>query len=294
MRKILLSFLILLTTALLCNAPAITAYADTLPKPSLKIEVIGLVGEYYLDLLVDNALNTLYSDEVYSQLNVEFVEYADALRTFRDPNSHHYWKLDGGLPMINGQNLGLTDADSVNFGYMVPTSFQIVIIKENKDIIITGEATRMQFNSNMVLDLTNHVSLVDGETNIYEFTGNVVEVDAIKESILGFLYRLFITLAVELLIAIFIFKVTKKQAIIIIIIVNILTQIMLNAILLNFTSHTLNPIIDFASIFFSLELFIIGLEMLTCRFLIKGYSPVKLLFYGFVANFVTALLTFVV
>ena len=293
MKKILLSFLILLITVLLCDATQVTVYADTLPRDGLKIEVIGIEGEYYLDLLVDGAINTAYSDEIYSELNVEFVEYADALRAFRNPDSHKYCTLDAG-PWISGQDLELTEESSVSFIYTVPTNFRIVIIKENKDIIVTSEVTRTQFNSNMVLDLTNNVSLVEGETSIYEFTGSVVEVGAVEGRVLGFLYRLFITLAVELLIAIFIFKITKKQAIKIIIIANILTQTIVNLLLLNLPTITSNPIMDYGTWFFYLELGIIGLEMLAYRFMIKEYRPKKLLLYGFVANFVTAILTFVV
>ena len=228
MKKILLSFLILLTAVLISDAPQVTVYADTGPKPSINVEVIGIEGEYYLDLLVNKPINSAYLDDIYSELNVEFVEYADALMAFRNPNSHKYWILDGSRPMVNGENLSLTEEGSISFTYMVPTNFRIVIIKQNKDIIVTSQVTRTQFYSNMVLDLTNNVSLVEGETNIYEFTGSVIEVGAVEGRVLGFLYRLFITLAVELLIAIFIFKITKKQAIKIIIIANILTQIMLN------------------------------------------------------------------
>jgi len=79
MKKVLLAFLILFTATLLCNTPVMTVYADTGPKPSLEIEVIGIDGKYYLDLLQDTATNSSYSDEVYSTINEEFVEYADAL-----------------------------------------------------------------------------------------------------------------------------------------------------------------------------------------------------------------------
>lgn len=294
MKKLLLLFLILLSAVLISDAPQVTAYADTLPKQSINIEIIGIEGEYYLDLLVEGSVNTYRADDIYSQLNTEFVEYADTLKTFRNENSYKYWLLDGGRPMVRGEDLGLTNAESTLFTYMVPTNFRIVIIKENKDIIVTSEVTRTQFNSNMVLDLTNNVSLVEGETSIYEFTGSVVEVGAVEGRVLGFLYRLFITLAVELLIAIFIFKITKKQAIKIIIIANILTQTIVNLLLLNLPTITSNPIMDYGTWFFYLELGIIGLEMLAYRFMIKEYRPKKLLLYGFVANFVTAILTFVV
>ena len=270
-KRLLLAFLILLNTVFLCSAPGITAYADTGPKPSIEIEVIGIEGEYYMDLLVDGAVNSTSSARVYSDLNVEFVEYADALKVFRNTTSRRYWNLDGTMPMVSGHNLGLTDAGSVDFGYMVPTQFKIVIIKENKDIIVASEFTRTQFNSKIMLDLTSNVNLMEGETNIYEFTGNVLEVGALKEKILGFLYRLFITLAVELLIAIFIFKITKKQAIKIIIIVNVLTQIMLNVVLLNLPRVTLDPVMFYSVLFLYLEVAIICSEMIIYKF-IKGFA----------------------
>ena len=294
MKKILFSLLILLIAVLVCSTPQVTAYADTLPKPSIRIEVAGIEGEYYLDLLVEGSVNTEYLDDIYLELNTDFIEYANALSAFRNADSHKYWLLDGARPMVRGQDLALTDAESVLFTYMVPTSFRIVIIKENKDIIITNQVKRTQYNSNMVLDLTGNVSLVEGETSVYEFTGSVVEVGALEEKILGFLYRLFITLVVELLIAIFIFRLTKKQAIKIIIIANILTQTMLNVVLLNLPRITLTPIMDYGPLFFYLEIVIICMEMLAYKFLIKHYSPTRLLLYAFVANFVTAILTFIV
>lgn len=294
MRKLLLAFLILLAVISIFDEPTITAYADTGPKPTLDIEVIGLEGPYYVDLLRDKPVNTTFSDIIYSELNAEFVEYADALREYRNADTNYFWYLDGVMPTTQGENLGLTDAEKVHFGYMVPTVFRIVIIKENKDIIVTNEVTRTQFYSNMVLDLTSNLNLSEGETNVYEFTGDVIEVGAVKERALDFLFRLLITLAVELLLAIFVFRLTKKQAIKVIIVINLITQILLNIIILDLSLPVLNVVQFYSRTFLFLEIAIMSFEMLAYIHLIKDYSLKRLVGYAIIANLITTFLTFIV
>ncbi|MGD9901560.1 MAG: hypothetical protein AB7S44_03380 [Spirochaetales bacterium] len=293
MKKLLLLFSVLLIATFIATTPLTKVYADTIPSPSLSIAVVGIEGNYYVDLLVDEAVNTTSSDAVYSALNVSFIEYADALRAYRNASSNAYWILDNVIPVISGQNLTLTDAETTSFHYR-PTTFRIVIIKENKDIIVTDYVTITQYSSLMTVNLSDNVSLMAGETTIYEFTGLVTENANTGTIILGFLYRLLLTLLVELLIAIFIFKFTKKQAIKIIVLINIATQIIANLLLFVLVGFIVNPIINFPYVFLGTELLVVGLEMVAYYFLIKDYDKKKLLLYALVANLVTALLSFIV
>lgn len=192
------------------------AKADTGPKPTLKIIVENPPKEeYYLDLLIDYP-----SDNGYIWLHEEEYdsEKLQILRDYRDGD----WrtaKVTGTKVPLTGNLIGEVSEEKMihDFGYVgVPNRFRIIILTSDNEIITSD-----------VIETTAFDSVVT-----YKFENNeVIKKPIVFEIIPQFLFTFLSTLIIEGIILI-LFKFKLRDNYKPFLIINFLTQLFLNSILI--------------------------------------------------------------
>ena len=271
--------------------------ADMGPKPLLNLYVKGLdVDYYYLDLLVDRSKDADYITYYLGIQNILTDDQrleVEALINYEDPDDYYLALLEGTkFPMWGSVN-GVLQNDGSHlhkFSYVgVPEDFKIIILTSNGDILVSDLVHRDYFQAEMIYDLSDFTILeqdIESDTEaFYPITRiGIVNVEEIpfRDTLSCFYMRMFITVIAELGVAYFIFKFKAKKSLIVIIVVNIITQLLLNAVMFaqweGFNSLML---------FIFLELLVVLLEFVAYYFLFKEGSKKDILKYALTANLVT-------
>lgn len=218
-KRILLTALAfaVLVTFLLPNV----AFADMGPKPSVTVSFEGLEdeGEFFVTLLSSEPSTGPYSvydpsDEYSSWLSEENPEIWQKFVDYVDVDGYYFL-----------QYFKACSADTpFSWTYYPPQTFKVLIYLPLKDtFIVSGICERYAFDSDFV------VSITLGEIQTSQtYTGTTVEknYDFLWQSV-SLLARIAGTIGIELLIAL-IFRFTNKKQILLILYVNLATQILLN------------------------------------------------------------------
>jgi len=281
--KLLLGAIVLVL--MMISSFKITTSADTGPKESVKISIEGNTSGMYLTLLSSKeGSGPWYVSE-------EDIEGADSIDTkFSD-----YAATDSFYYLYNYSSI---EDGSYHWGYYPPETFKIVIYDSVNDKIITDgiEYTREYFNTIYTLTLTDSSYNVD-VTSYDTFTVDDESGDT-KNLVLGFLLRLVICLAIEVVIA-FLFKIKRWQYLVVVC-VNVTTQLILNLILLLIIKNNgFNEAMLYTTYTF-VEIAIIGIEWLAYILFINRankeneISKLKLLIYSLSANAASFVLGFII
>jgi len=229
-------FMTLVCAILLLTAMAVPVHADTGPKPSVVIKVEGLAGrECWVTLLSDRwstgphsspyradedgvlrdregGVPDLASHEDMDPVWQAFLRYA--VKTF---NQEGLYFLD---------YLGQTNDGYFRWGYYPPTRFKIALYFPQSDTLAVTDAfyERYAFDSGYTVDVSE-VSLDVGGV----VTGLTAQ-ESYRLAIepLGLLFRMVLTLGVELLIARRLFDLREKRQAALILGANLVTQLLLN------------------------------------------------------------------
>lgn len=231
-------------------------YGDAGPKPSVTIDIHGLEGQtYYTTLLSPDKHLGPYSifDEEYPEeawyhegeddypIYKKFVDYTPPegyyfLQFFRNTSQDH----------------------RLNWTYFPPNEYKVLIyLPQGERFIVSSEAY-----SNYAF-ATRYVATVEGDEIILTKGYKVV-----KEA-LSLIGRIILTILVEVGIA-RLFKIRQKELIRLIVVVNIVTQILLN-VLLNFTSFYLGKLLAIVLLFL-LEMVVFIIEATIYGFTFKRLS----------------------
>lgn len=284
MKRIILGLLI--TIVLFINIVSVSA--DIGPKPSIEIIVKGIDEVYYLDLLSDERG---FGDDFYLSLSDETQAAVTLLREYEDEDGYTLHMLNDHTPVPIGNIQGEKQSDgtySNYFSYRVPHTFKIIILRENKDIIVTEIISTELFNSKITIDLSDSTSytVIDSENNVYRFNETIKEDIPFQKTVIGFIIRLVLTILIECLVAYYIFKFRGMKTLKIIFLVNLFTQLALNIVLFR-SPHILYVLILFVFI----EPIIFVVEGIMYSIFIKERSKKLLWLYALVANLVTGFLT---
>ncbi len=201
-------------------------FADSGPKPTLEITVVNLDdSNYYLDLLGNDAEYSCFIaanewEEYKSMYDQPIYKYdkdgwkAILMRT---------WLLNGkltGKPAETDNN-GNVLSMKHSFGYVgVPKVFKIIIQKSDGTVQVSDIIHNNHFNAHVKYDM--------GNNKVLSVSGNVLKkgVELNSKFFMDYLWRVILTLVIELLIAIPFFY-RKKKRIVIIAGVNLVTQTLL-------------------------------------------------------------------
>ena len=220
MKKRMISLLLLVL--LLLPLVTVTVSADMGPKPGTSITVHPGGGEYaVVTLLAQGESNgphwTIGPDDEPSSWVAKDERLAQAwyvFRDYRDPDGYHFW--------------GEIYEGSVTWGYFPPEEFKIAVYYPEYGILWVSEDSyeRYAFDSDFRLNLPAvGAGAQSGEVDmVLKKTSNL------GSELAGFLFRVLLTLAMELAVARF-FGLTDEGQKKLILRVNLLTQVGLNLLL---------------------------------------------------------------
>lgn len=191
----------------------INAFADIGPKPSLTIDVTGDVKgkEYYIALLSPH--ETHYTDEyVDKQPSVWRELYGFSL-------TDEYYIYNS--PAVDRVYYGMTGSDSATWGYHPPQEFKILLyFPESGSFIVSEKLEKYAFSSYFTVKVNGDAMTVDKNGGV---RGVLVEIG-------GLIIRIALTVLIEIGVALG-FGYRGKRELRLILIMNIITQILLNALI---------------------------------------------------------------
>lgn len=223
----------LLCALLLLGSMILPAFADTGPKPSVNITLKNLPAEPCYVTLLSTVPSTGPHSSIWKR--------NEAGERVRNHNiGYDFYGADWERPVYDGflayemsdpdelyflQTFGLAENGSYRWGYYPPREFKVLLFFPEMGIFaVTDElCERYAFDSYFTIDLDG-VELVPGET---------ARLDAVKSydytwEYLSLAARVVITIALELAVAWF-FRLRTKRALAVILPVNLITQLALNA-----------------------------------------------------------------
>ncbi len=238
-------------------------YADLAPHPSVTVTIEGFPdNNVYGTLLSKTESYGPYSCDDIERKKPGDVEGAKAFDAFYDYALHDSFFFWGDIHFFQKGNY--------HWGYYPPEVFKVFIYDPVKDIVYASEE-----KSNYAFDSYYRVRLQD------DGTLSVTETPHFETIICEFLIRVFITVLVELMIAI-LFGYRDEKSIKIIIAVNCITQVILNLTLSLFvffdgpsTWDVLLPVS---------ELIVFLIEAVVYSIWLKMRSKKRAVLYALVAN----------
>ncbi len=266
----------LILLLLLCCALAIPAKAnaDVGPKPSLKVIVKNPPKcEYYLDLLVD--YESKYSYENVKRDEVKYPDMYDMLKNYRG-NGWRPALVTGTKVPLFGNLEGIRKGEEMvhEFSYVgVPDKFKVIIVTEDKDIIVSKNAVeRKTFRSTAYFDCNTRRLSQDSVVLAY---------------IVQFIVTCTATLIIEGLVLI-LFGFNIKQNWKPFLLINVFTQLMFTASVFKvmYTSGVIAALLTYVPF----ELLILAVEAtLFSKYLVQ-HSKQRRIAYAITANIISFVL----
>lgn len=272
---------ILIILLLLVLMPS-TSMADMGPKPSVNIEVNNLKEnqEVYITLLSKEESTGPFSKVTELQSHEEYLE--DGFNKFKSIEDKDGYYFLGNLDLLKGNG-------TYSWSYYPPQDFKIALyFPEQNLVLISKPYSRYAFNSNFKLNYKD----MDLKDEVYYFDNeiSIKKVRDINKEIKSFSLRLVLTIIIEYLVALMMFRPTKYQTKLIIK-TNIFTQVLLNlAISLILYFH---DFLAFAIIFIPCEIFVFIIEGVIYKKLLnqnlpENKKPAMPMLYAFIANLISA------
>jgi hypothetical protein len=243
--------------------------ADIGPKPFVAIEISGMGEQTYTMTLISREAhgpNFFYED--YLEFHESWMEYHPIME-YVDSEGYRWigWHKE-----MHGDG-------EFKWSYYPPQNFKILIMTEDNQIYTSAVLERYAFASYFRADVTD---VVQGEAEAIKVIQTVEPDYHYSKEILTFLIRLVLTIAIEIGVAL-LFGFKGKE-LVVILLVNAVTQIILNVILnaVTYYSGQLAAVL----LFILGEALVISVETVFYAFYFKTKS-VKALLYGIIANLVS-------
>lgn len=280
MRRKILFFLLCLV--LLTFQLTIPVKADMGPKPSVVINFTGLTGErYYVTLLSETASTGPHSS--YDSSHIKRIMENDADNAIWE-KFEFYQDKDGFYFLQYFEDC--SEDSEFTWGYYPPERFKILLYfpEENKFVGSEEIYERYAFDSYYSVDCNNmdirsviRIAPLEAERS-YDYTWEIISL----------ILRIIATIIIELWIAL-LFGYRRKKQLFIIIVINILTQTMLNVILNLINYKGGSQAFEFHYIWMELLIFVMeacAYSILLPRYLYKGkpLTAASISMYAFTAN----------
>lgn len=265
-RSLVLGFCLCLTLLL---GAALPARADTGPKPSVTITLEDLpAGRAYATLLSKSDSSGPYSayydyGDRFASLNVERGIW-DALKAYSDGDGFFF------LGFVQD----VTESKTVSWSYYPPETFKLLIyLADSNTFLISGTESRYAFDSLFAADCSGGTIAL----NRTLVSGN---------RIAGIALRVVCTILIELGIA-WLFRLRGRREILVIVLTNLVTQILMNLVLMTGPSggrllHSLSWLLNF--LLCELCVFIVEAVIYSKKLRNETRTPGKLVLYAFLAN----------
>lgn len=201
----------------------VTAFADIGPKDSVVIYINGVESgrEYYIALLEE------WEESPY---NDKYIEDRDSVWK----KIYEFSRADGFYPAnspVDDPYRKMTGDDSARWGYYPPQTFKVLLyFPDNESFLVSEVLHKYAFDSYFTVDVNgNSLTAAKGGGG----KGIITEV-------VGLLIRVVLTVLIEIGIA-FVFGYRGKRELKLILITNVITQVLLNA-LIAAADYSLGPL----------------------------------------------------
>lgn len=273
MKKIgtlLIMFLLVFNTISLVSA-------DTGPKASVELDFVNIAGDYYITLLSLDESTGPYSyssdyemttDEYYGDDEANWFESYQAFRNYEDLDGFYFLEY---LEQNRSDN-------TFKWVYYPPQTFKVLIYFPNEDTFICSDIyERYAFNSHFEVTMDDNEALIVVKN--YDYSSELI----------GLVKRVVLTIVIEFLI-LCTFGLAKKNIIKVFIVVNIITQLLLN-IGLNLIAYKYGSSLFYVFInptYIILELAVLVIEAITYVYFIEDKSLSKrVILYALIANIIS-------
>lgn len=212
MKKI---FAFILALVCVSFAVGVNAYADIGPKDSVTVYVNGVEDgrEYYIALIMDVEIENYdyYDEKLETRDNV-------LKRIYEFSRDHGYILIEGP---VDHAYYKMTGSDSAEWGYHPPQTFKILLyFPDNESFLVSDVLDKYAFDSYFTVDVNGDSLTVAKNGGV---KGIIVEVG-------GLLVRIVLTVLIEIGVALW-FGYRGKRELKLILITNIITQVLLNALI---------------------------------------------------------------
>ena len=225
MKKLKIIFsLILFTIFFSLISPVKVVNADMGPKPASYITIKGIEGDYVACFAAQNAFGPNIDYEMW-------LEYQDESWT-QEYNPIMEYKDEEGFKWLE-RYYTCHDESKISFTYYCPDIYKIVIY-QNDELYMATEALEMYaYATYYEIDFSTGTINTPKDikvTNTYDYLGEI----------LGLLFRIVATLAIEIGVF-YLFRLYTKRNLNVVLIINLITQIFLNVAVnvINYTSGIL-------------------------------------------------------
>lgn len=276
MKKIKILFSLLLFTFFfsLMSSPKVV-HADMGPKPASYITIKGIEGDYVACFAAQKASGPNMDYEMW-------LEYQDESWT-QEYNPIMEYKDDEGFKWIDHYYV-CHDETEISFTYYCPSVYKIVIYQNDKLYMATEALEMYAYATYYEIDFSSGTINTPSDikvTNTYDYLGET----------LGLLFRIVATLAIEIGVF-YLFRLYTKRNLNVVLIVNLITQILLNVAVnvMNYTSGVISALF----LLFALEFIILIVEFIAYQFLLKDKNRFIIIIYPIIANLLSFGLGFVI
>ncbi|MFW5838397.1 MAG: hypothetical protein ACOC1L_01125 [Bacillota bacterium] len=253
--------------------------ADLGPKPFVEVTIKGVDVPYSVDFLIESSM--LDSDNI----NYYKDDYPNALKTYTDSDGFIPYTLSGEPGMVKQIN----HSDTYTIDYFAPKTFKIAVVVGD-DVIVSEIVNTVFFGSEVTYDLSS-VSLNQSQSEVGTISGDIEGNFPYFKLSVNYLYRLIITLLIEIgILYVFIYR--KKTSYQLVIGVNTVTQVILTGLII-YGYYYLGGVFGAILLLFLGEAIVFLLEAILFGIYLKEHSRWRAIIYAISANTATFILSLI-
>lgn len=255
-KAIILLFLVTLSAFIFSGVQEVKA--DMGPKPASYITIKGIEGEYVAGFAATKASGPNFDYERYIEYQIEYIDY-NPIMEYKDEEGYKWITL---YTKCNGNS-------EISFTYYCPSSYKIIIYQNDELLVATEVLNMYAYATYYEIDFSDLDNIKIKKT--YDYSSEII----------NFLIRVILTLIIELGLFFLMFLYTKRN-LKAVVIVNLITQILLNIILnvANYNSGWLSAVF----LLFILEFIVLTIELVAYLILLKDKNKILIVLYPIVAN----------
>ena len=286
-RKIKQFFIRVLCALFVFMALPMTIHADIGPKASVRIQFKNMPDELCYGTLLSEKESTGPASvwdgiKEHARKDEETADIWDAFVNYKDSDGYYYLQ----------QHYKVSDTNEIAWTYYPPNRFKILLYyPETGTFVSSGIYERYAFDTYYTVDMEG-IDIHDVEYNEELSTNERIEAYRsyeYRQEMIGLAVRIVLTIVIEMLVAL-LFGFREKKQLVILAVVNIITQILLNVGLniINYNSGSM----AFTIFYVLLEAVVFIVEaILYCTLLKKASMKKKknwyYVLYSFIANLVS-------
>lgn len=288
-RKIKQFFIRVLCALFVFMALPMTIHADIGPKASVRIQFKNMPDELCYGTLLSDKESTGPASvwdgiKEHARKDEETADIWNAFVNYKDPDGYYYLQ----------QHYKVSDTNEIAWTYYPPNRFKILLYyPETGTFVSSGIYERYAFDTYYTVDMEG-IDIHNVEYNEELSTNERIEAYRsyeYRQEMIGLAVRIVLTIVIEMLVAL-LFGFREKKQLVILAVVNIITQILLNVGLniINYNSGSM----AFTIFYVLLEAVVFIVEaILYCTLLKKASMKKKKNWYYVLYSFIANLVSFV-